>query len=48
VQSGRAFIGIEREPRYFDIACRRVSAALAQPDIFIERPAPAKQEALPW
>jgi len=25
---GRRFIGIEREPNYFDIACRRIEAAL--------------------
>lgn len=43
---GRKFIGIERENYYFDIACRRISEALKQPDFFIERPAPAKQEAL--
>lgn len=42
---GRKFIGIEIEPKYFDIACRRISEALKQPDMFIERPAPAKQEA---
>ena len=27
---GRAFIGIEREPRYFDIACRRIEDAQRQ------------------
>lgn len=27
---GRRFIGIEREPKYFDIACRRIEAALAK------------------
>jgi len=27
---GRRFIGIEREPEYFDIACRRIDAALAK------------------
>jgi DNA modification methylase len=43
---GRKFIGIEIEPKYFDIACRRIEAAYKQPDMFIERPAPAKQEAL--
>jgi site-specific DNA-methyltransferase (adenine-specific) len=48
VKRGLGFIGVEIERQYFDIACRRVSAALAQPDIFIERPAHAKQEALPW
>ena len=45
VKLGRKFIGIEIEPKYFDIACRRISEALKQPDLFIERPAPAKQEA---
>jgi DNA modification methylase len=43
---GRKFIGIEIEPKYFGIACRRIEAAYKQPDMFIERPAPAKQEAL--
>jgi DNA modification methylase len=46
VKLGRKFIGIEIEPKYFDIACRRISDALKQPDMFIERPAPAKQ--LTW
>ena len=43
---GLHFIGIEREPKYFDIACRRIQAALDAPDMFIESPKPAKQEAL--
>lgn len=29
VQTGRRFIGIEKEPRYFDIAVHRIEAALA-------------------
>ena len=45
VKLGRRFIGIEIEPKYFDIACRRISEALKQPDLFIEKPKPAKQEA---
>jgi len=45
VKLGRKFIGIEIEPKYFDIACRRVAEALKQPDLFIEKPKPAKQEA---
>ena len=45
VKLGRSFIGIEREPSYFDIACRRIADALARPDLFIELPKPAKQEA---
>jgi len=44
VKLGRKFIGIEIEERYFDIACRRISEALRQPDMFIENPKPAKQE----
>jgi len=43
---GRKFIGIEIEPKYFDIACRRIEAAYKQPDLFISKPEPAKQEAL--
>lgn len=45
VKLGRKFIGIEIEPKYFDIACRRISEALKQPDMFIEKPKPLKQEA---
>ena len=33
---GRAFIGIEREPTYFDIACRRIEEAYKQPRLFAE------------
>lgn len=36
---GRSFIGIEREPTYFDIACRRIEDAYKQPRLFDE-PAP--------
>lgn len=43
---GRKFVGIEIEPLYFDIACRRVQAALDAPDMFVEPPKPAKQEAM--
>lgn len=32
---GRKFIGIEIEPKYFDIACRRIEAAYAEPDMFV-------------
>ena len=46
VQMGRDFIGVAREPKYFDIACRRIEAAYKQPDMFIQKPTPAKQEAL--
>lgn len=46
VKLGRKFTGIEIEPKYFDIACRRISEALKQPDFFVERPAPVKQESM--
>ena len=36
VKMGRAFIGIEREPSYFDIACRRIEEAYKQPRLFAE------------
>jgi site-specific DNA-methyltransferase (adenine-specific) len=36
VQMGRKFIGIEREERYFEIACRRIEDAQRQGDMFME------------
>jgi len=36
VQMGRSFIGIEREPKYFDIAARRIEDAQRQGDMFID------------
>lgn len=38
VKTGRRFIGIERNPVYFDIARERISAALKQGDLFVEQP----------
>jgi site-specific DNA-methyltransferase (adenine-specific) len=43
---GRSFIGIEIDEGYFNIACERIRKAYAQPDMFIERPAPAVQQPL--
>lgn len=34
VKMGKEFIGIEREPSYFDIACRRIEKAQQQQDLF--------------
>lgn len=42
---GRRFIGIEREPRYFEIARERIEAAAAQPDMFVDTRKP-EQDAL--
>jgi len=36
VKLGRKFIGIEIEPKYFDIACRRIAEAQRQPDMLIQ------------
>ena len=38
-QLGRKFIGIEREPKYFDIACRRIEDAQRQAKLFEDAPA---------
>jgi DNA modification methylase len=46
VRLGRPFIGIEIDERYFDVACRRISDEASRPRMFVERPAPAKQEVL--
>jgi site-specific DNA-methyltransferase (adenine-specific) len=32
----RSFIGCEIEPRYFDIACKRIEDAQRQGDFFVE------------
>ena len=42
---GRAFVGIEMEKKYFDIACKRIEQAYDQPDMFIEPPKPAAEQA---
>jgi site-specific DNA-methyltransferase (adenine-specific) len=34
LQLGRKFIGIEREEKYFDIACRRIDDAMKQDQLF--------------
>jgi site-specific DNA-methyltransferase (adenine-specific) len=36
IKRGRRFIGIEKDPKYFDIACERVDFAARQPDMFGE------------
>ncbi len=46
VNLGRKFIGIEIEPKYFDIACRRIEEAYKQPRLFAEPRVIPKQESL--
>jgi len=45
IQLGRKFIGIELEPRYFDIACERIENAQRQATLF-EPARTAVQESL--
>jgi len=42
----RQFIGIEREPKYFDIACRRIEQAYSQPRLFTDDAPKAEQDKL--
>jgi site-specific DNA-methyltransferase (adenine-specific)/modification methylase len=44
IHLGRKFIGIEIEPRYFDIACERIENAYRQGRLFEDAPTPKKQE----
>lgn len=44
VKMGRKFIGIEREPKYFDIARRRLESELAKPRLPLEAPAPTMRQ----
>ena len=44
IQLGRKFIGIEREPKYFDIACKRIEQAVAQGQLFAPEPMKQTQE----
>jgi len=46
IQLGRKFIGIEREPKYFEIACKRIERAVAQGQLFAPEQAKQVQEAL--
>jgi site-specific DNA-methyltransferase (adenine-specific)/modification methylase len=46
IQLGRKFIGSEREPKYFDIACQRIEQAVAQGQLFAPEPVKQVQEPL--
>ena len=47
VNLGRKFIGIEKEPKYFDIACKRIEEATRQGRLF-EEPAPKAEQIALW
>lgn len=47
VRRGRRFIGIEKDPEYFAIACERTAKAIEQPDFFVQAERmPRKQDNL--
>ena len=46
IQLGRKFIGIERDQKYFDIACKRIEQASAQGQLFEPEFSKQKQEIL--
>jgi site-specific DNA-methyltransferase (adenine-specific)/modification methylase len=46
IQMGRKFVGIERDPKYFEIACKRIKLAVSQPQLFEPEPVKQIQEAM--
>ena len=46
IKLDRRFIGIEIEPKYFDIACRRIEEAYRQPRLSLDAPRKPVQEAM--
>jgi DNA modification methylase len=46
IREGRRFIGVEIDPGYFDVACRRIAAEVAAPRLDLPQPVKPHQEAL--
>lgn len=46
VKTGRKGIGIELDPDYYEIACKRVEDAYKQPDLFVAPPSKPVQESM--
>lgn len=46
VREGKRFVGIEREPAYFEAAIKRIRAAIETPDMFVTAAPQPVQEAL--
>ena len=44
VKLGRKFTGIELDPDYFEIACKRIEEAYKQPDMFVEAEKPRAEQ----
>lgn len=43
LKNGRHFLGIEQEPKYFDIACKRIEAEWRTPSLFLDTDTPQKE-----
>jgi site-specific DNA-methyltransferase (adenine-specific) len=43
---GRLFVGVEQNPKWFDLSCRRIEQAYKQGDMFREPPPKFKQEVM--
>jgi DNA modification methylase len=43
IRAGHKYIGVEREPKYFDIACERIENAQRQAQMFPETPSKEQQ-----
>jgi hypothetical protein len=43
VAFGRKFIGVEIEPKYFDLACKRIEGVYRQGDLFLSPSPPAPE-----
>ena len=46
IQAGLQFVGVEKDPEYFDIACRRIEQAQAQAQLFAPEAPKAEQASL--
>lgn len=46
VSIGRPFVGVELDPKHFETACRRISAELTRPGLFVTRAPKPIQEAM--
>ena len=46
VKEGRRFIGCEVDPKWFDLSCKRIEQAMAQPDLFVTTPEPKPEQFL--
>lgn len=46
IQKGLQFVGIEKNPRYFETTIQRLRETLSAPKLFVAQPDQSRQEAL--